>query len=170
MGRVSQSLGAAGEEQAVSALHRVGVEMVQEISTPVVLQPIDMRQRIYRVSWKKRVSGDHTGIARGGLFVLAEVKTAFGRNLHWSDLDDHQPVSLDRHDQLGGISLLVYVTDNGVHVMRWPIAGFGPGKGISPEHAEAIAINDEQELLAGKSISPEKARELNIESLEVVSG
>lgn len=150
MGKVSQQLGASGENLAVSALRRVGVEMVQEISTPVILRPVDTKKSIYQVSWKKKVSGDHTGIARGGLFVLAEVKTAFGRNLQWSNLREDQPASLTEHDARGGISLLVFVTDNGTHVLRWPVPGFGPGKSISPNAAEALAINDEQGLLAGK--------------------
>lgn len=153
MGRTSQSLGAAGEQQAISALHRVGVNMVEHVGTPVKLIPVNSemtRRGVYRVVFGERVAADHRGVARGGISVLAEVKTCFGRNLQWSDLEQHQIESLTEHDQLGGISLIVYVTDNGIHVMRWPVVGFGHGKGINPEKAEDLAINDEQELLVGK--------------------
>ena len=153
MSRTSKAIGSAGEEQAVSALSRIGVHMVEEIGTPFKMtqvSPAFTKRGIFQVSFGKKVAGDHRGVAKGGLSVLIEVKTAFGRNLVWSDLLPHQPLALDYHNELDAISLLVYVTDNGVHVMRWPIAGFGPGKGITPQHADEIAINSEKELLAGR--------------------
>ena len=145
--RISQQLGAHGEQLAVGALRRIGVDMIQKIATPVALFPVPNMTAAFRVKWATPVSGDHTGIARGGLFVLVEVKTCFGRNLRWSDFEDHQRVGLSEHVAHGGIALVVYVTDNGAHVLRWPIHGFRDGKGISPSVADALALIDEQGLL-----------------------
>jgi len=143
MPRLSQRLGAEGDQQAVGALYRVGVEQVEKIGTPVKIVAVspDLTHRgIYQVIFGEKVIGDYRGVAPGGISVIAEVKSAFGRNLHWSDLLPHQPPGLDRHDELGGISLLVWVTDNGVHVLRWPVKGFGPGKGLTPEAADKMSI------------------------------
>lgn len=150
MGRISQRLGKAGESQAMQALYRLGVGQVEEIGTPVTLKPINPSQNIYKIIWRKRVIADHRGVAKGGISVLAEVKTVFGRNLQYGDLRDHQPGALEEHARLGGISLLVWVTDNGVHIMRFPIEGFLKGKGLTQARAEAITINSETELLQRK--------------------
>ena len=147
---ISKRLGAAGEDQATRALYRLGVEQVQKIGTPITCIPVSpalTARGIFKIKYGEPVVGDRRGVAGGGLSVLAEVKTTFARNLQWSDLEAHQITDLDRHDELGGITLIVNVTDNGVHVLRWPIPNFGPGKGITPKQAEAMAINTEAELL-----------------------
>jgi len=102
------------------------------------------------------VIGDRRGVAPGGKSVLAEVKTTYKRNLQWSDFEDHQIKDLEDHNELDGITLVVNVTDHGVHVLRWPIKGFGPGKGITPQQAEAMAINSTQELLSSRLKKPKK--------------
>jgi hypothetical protein len=88
------------------------------------------------------VSGDHRGILPGGRSVLAETKTILERNLVWSDLRDHQPERLDEHTRWGGLTFLVWVSARGVFIMRWPIPGFGPGKGITLEKAEQLDVTD----------------------------
>jgi hypothetical protein len=154
MSKTSKTIGAAGEDQGEAALARVGVFQIEKIGTPAKYIPINAKltlQSIFKIVFGEKVIGDRRGVARGGLSVLAEVKTCFDRNLQWSDLRPHQPKGLTDHDALGGISLIVWVTDNGVHVMRWPIDGFGPGKGLTKEKADSIAITDEAGLLAGKN-------------------
>jgi hypothetical protein len=141
MTRNEQRIGKAGEEWVVPALRGLGVEMVQPIATPIHKIPTKL-PGAFRVIYADPVLGDFTGILPGGRFVLAECKTILERNLQWSDLRPHQPGGLSRHAELGGVSLLVWVHSTGIYVMRWPVAGFGPGKSISPEAADKLSIKE----------------------------
>jgi len=142
--REEQLIGKHGQNMAASALSRIGIEMVEQIGTPVKLIPAGSQRRdVYRVIFGEKVSGDHRGILCGGISVLAETKTILDRNLRYSDLREHQPGRLNLHAEFGGVSLLVWVHHTGVYIMKWPIEGF----------------------MAGKSISIEMARELNIETI-----
>jgi len=135
MSRQQQRTGKVGEEFARRALEAVGVRMVEKIGTPVRIVP--GRRPIYG----ERVSGDHRGVAPGGISVLAETKTIVGRNLVYSDLREHQPGRLTLHADLDGISLLVWVyAADEVFIMRWPVPGFEPGTSITPERARELAI------------------------------
>lgn len=140
-----QNIGKHGQNTAASVLSgRCGINMVEKIGSPVTLIPVqnhksnDRRQNVYQVLWGEKVSGDHRGVIGNGLSVLAETKTIQDRNLRYSDLREHQPGKLSEHTEYGGISLLVWVHGTGAYVMRWPIEGFGPGKSISHERAEEI--------------------------------
>ena len=134
-----QSIGKHGEELARSVLSGMGLEMIEKIGTPVKLIPVgSARSNVYRVIFGEKVAADHRAILPNGRSVLIEVKTIYDRNLVWSDLREHQPMKLSQHADFHGLSLLVWVHDSGVYVMRWPIAGFGPGKGITPEMAAAV--------------------------------
>ena len=143
MTRREQSIGSAGETQAANALRRIGVDMVEEIATPVIVR--QQGGRLVVLGYKEKVSGDHRGIYRGRS-VLAETKTVIDRNLQYSDLRSHQPERLAYHAELGGLSLLIWVHHTGVYIMQFPIEGF----------------------YKGRSLSVERARELNIESIEDV--
>jgi hypothetical protein len=141
MARREQHLGSAGQNLAAATLIRMGIEMVEKIGTPVLLIPVGSGKNVFRVTFGEKVSGDHRGILPGGRSVLAETKTILDRNLHWSDLREHQPDRLCRHAELGGLSLLVWVHDSGVYVMQFPLEGFGPGKGVTRERAQ---VEDEK--------------------------
>ena len=147
MTRRNQHIGKEGEKRAANALRSKGVEMVEKIGTPVRIVP--GRAPL----WGEKVSGDHRGVLPGGTSVLAETKTIMDRNLVWSNLREHQPGRLTRHAELGGISLLVWVHSTGVYVMLWPVEGFGPRKSISPDRASELAI---------QSITPVRAPLYNI--------
>jgi hypothetical protein len=140
MTRREQRIGKAGEEWVAPTLRGLGVEMVEKIGTPVRLISNPRIPGYFRVIYGERVSGDHRGILLGGRSVLAETKTILDHNLQWSDLRKHQPVRLSQHVELGGLSLLVWVHSSGIYTMRWPVEGFGPGKSISPERAQSLAI------------------------------
>ncbi len=135
--RNEQRIGKHGQEVAQTALRRLGVEMVEQIGTPVLLVPVG---NAYRVIWGEKVSGDHRGILPGGRSVLAETKTILNRHLRYSDLREHQPGRLSEHHEHGGLSLLVWVHESGTYVMQWPIEGFIPGKSISVELAESLTL------------------------------
>lgn len=139
MSRHEDRIGKIGQEHAAAALRRLGVEMVERIGTPTKHIPARVKGT-YTVIWGEKVSGDHRGILPGGQSVLAETKTIMDRNIVWSDLRDHQPTRLSEHAEHGGLSLLVWVHTTGVYVMRWPVAGFGPRKSITPEQAEKISV------------------------------
>ncbi len=143
--RRNQNLGSHGENLARSVLSgRCGINMVEKIGTPVKLIPVEGRgagKDIFHVRWGEKVSGDHRGIISNGISVLAETKTVLDGNLQWGHLREHQPARLDEHVSFGGISLLVWVHGSDAYVMRWPVEGFGPGKGITHERAQVL--NDE---------------------------
>lgn len=134
--KMEQQIGKNGEQLARSILDGLGVEMLEKIGTPVKLIPVSSaRKNVYQVIFGEKVAADHRGMFPDGRSVLIEVKTIHGRNLVWSDLRDHQPAKLQQHAELNGLSLLVWVHDSSVYVMRFPINGFGPGKGITPSRA-----------------------------------
>jgi hypothetical protein len=139
MTRREDRTGKAGEELAESVLRSLGIEQIERVSTPVKLIPSNY-PGLFKVIFGEKVIGDRRGILPGGRSVLIEVKTIIDRNLQWSDLRPHQPEGLTLHAQLGGMSLLVWVHQSGVYVMRWPMNGFGPGKSIDPEKAERESV------------------------------
>lgn len=155
MGRKSQQLGEQGELLAENRLRAIGLEMVEKIGTPVRLIRLPTRtikvlslsginpKGISRVIFGEKVSGDRRAIIPGsGRSVLIETKTILDRNLRWSDLRDHQPGRLDRHYELGGLSLLVWVHKTGIYILRWPVPDFGYRKSITPEQAEQLNIQE----------------------------
>jgi hypothetical protein len=141
--RREQNIGKHGQNIAASVLSgRCGINMVEQIATPVKLIPASTaRKDIFRVVWGEPVSGDHRGIIGNGISVLAETKTILDHNLRYGNLREHQPARLDEHVSYGGISLLVWVYSSDAYVLRWPIEGFGPGKSIT--HAAAQLIDEE---------------------------
>jgi len=119
--RDEQRIGKAGQNVAAATLSRIGIEMVEEIGTPVKLIPASAQRRdVFRVVFGEKVSGDHRGILQGGRSVLAETKTILDRNLRYSDLREHQPGRLTDHARLGGLSLLVWVHTSGTYVIIMP--------------------------------------------------
>jgi hypothetical protein len=138
-----QRIGRAGQNVAAAALSRLGVELVEEIGTPVRLVPAHAhRKDVFRVSFGEKVSGDHRGILPGGRSVLAETKTILDRNLRFSDLRDHQPGRLTAHADFGGLSLLVWVHQSGTYILQWPVPGFISGTGIDPDRAAQLNITE----------------------------
>ena len=130
-------IGKAGQNTARAVLSGLGLEFIEPVGTPVKLIPYrhTMRKDVYQVIFGEKVAGDHRAMLPDGTSILIEVKTIMDRNLQWSDLREHQPGKLQRHAELNGLSLIVWVHSLGVYVMRWPIEGFGPGKGIAPHQA-----------------------------------
>jgi hypothetical protein len=139
MAKKSDVLGKQGELLAMGALRARGFLMPEQISTPVKLIPHPKAKGYFRVVYGEKVSGDTRAVLPGGISVLIETKTIFDRNLRWGDLSPHQPGRLDRHAE-EAVSLLAWVFDQGVQLMRWPVPGFaGSGDSIRPE--EAVALN-----------------------------
>jgi hypothetical protein len=135
-----QRIGKHGQNTAAAVLAgRCGINMVEQIGTPVILIPVrTQRANTYQVIFGEKVSGDHRGLIGNGISVLAETKTILDRNLRYSDLRDHQPARLSEHANYGGISLLVWVHGTGAYVMRWPIEGFAAGTSITREQAQEL--------------------------------
>ena len=136
-----QVIGKHGEQTARSVLHGLGLEMIEKVGTPVRLIPVAQRisrndpRAAYHVIFGEKVAGDHRAMFPDGRSILIEVKTILDRYLQWGDLREHQPDKLTEHHQLNGLSLIVWVHDTGVYVMRWPIEGFGPRRSIAPHQA-----------------------------------
>jgi hypothetical protein len=128
----NRKAGNAGEAIAAMELSRRGVEFVEPIRTGWGIVR-GKGGRIVDAFPIEKVSGDLIGIIpHTGQFVRAEVKTTDGR-LPYSQLEPHQHAALQRHHELGGLSLLVWVHDGVVSVMRYPVAGFAPRKSIRAE-------------------------------------
>jgi hypothetical protein len=138
--RHEQQIGKQGQNTAAAVLSgRCGIDMVEQIGTPVKLIPVKTnRPNTYQVIFGEKVSGDHRGLIGNGISVLAETKTILDHNLRYSDLREHQPGRLSEHNECGGISLLVWVHGTGAYVMRWPVDGFEPGTSISHERAQEL--------------------------------
>ena len=141
MARKSQAIGAAGDEQGAAALARFGVLLLEKVATPIRRiphpNPQIAAQGYCKIIYGEPVSGDWRGVWMDGTSVLAEIKTAFDRNLRWSDFDDHQPGDLSAHAALA-MSLLVWVSSAGIFILRWPVPGFGPGQGLTVERAREL--------------------------------
>lgn len=153
MGRYSQRLGAAGEDAAALQLQMLGLEMVRVSSN---------KWRV--VGWVQKPNSRGVGLAkvvpeprqtqetdrraiepRTGRSVFAEVKVRSDK-LSWSDLAEHQRATLTRHNDCGGISLVVWIEGSDVHVLRWPIPGFRPYHPLTPEDARRLAWRPSQEV------------------------
>src|SRR5512143_1383787 len=119
MTKREDQIGKYGQTRAAVRLESMGLKMVEPIGTPVRLIPHPTAKGYYRVIFGQTVSGDHRAVGPGGRSVLAETKTIMGRNLQWSDFREHQPGALSRHADLGGLSLVVWVAENGIYVIDW---------------------------------------------------
>jgi len=148
MTRRQQREGKAGQNVAAVMLTAIGIERVRQIGTPVRLvdSTITSKGIYFKVVWGEQVAGDHTGIAPGGIFVLAETKTHDGTTLPWSVFRDHQPGELSDHALCGGISLVVWVCGQDIFILRWPVPGFGPGKSIPIDYARQANITTVRDL------------------------
>jgi len=136
-----QQQGKAGEDLAASVLAARGLDCGEKIGTPVITTYAgEIRGRdVYFVARGEKVSGDRHGLVNG-IGVLVETKTVSGDRLVYSKLRDHQPGALSRWAEAGGIALLVWVSDYGVFVMRWPVPGFMPGTSIGIDRARELDI------------------------------
>lgn len=134
-GRASQARGAHGEGAAENALRALGVRMVEQIATPIII--LAEKDGWVKIERKGKVSGDRRGVMGdgSGRRVLAEVKATNGDRIAWSRLKPHQIKSLDENHHLGAVSLLVVVYTVGTYVLRWPVPGFGPGQSITIQQA-----------------------------------
>lgn len=136
-GKRSQATGARGEDAAAVALRAYGVRMVEQIATPFAVTSKKAGGWI-KIKRKAKVSGDWRGLMGdgSGRRVLAEVKTTSGDRIEWSRLEDHQVRALDENNRLGAVSLLIVCfLSAGTFVLRWPVAGFGPGQSITIQSA-----------------------------------
>lgn len=141
----NQRVGARAEEVATVQLRMLGVEMIETIHNAwKVIEWVNRDAGLARVIPAEKVSGDRVGILPGsGRRVLAEVKATAEDRLIWSRLKPHQHQALARNEELGGVSLLVWVTPAGdVKVMRYPDlldAGWKSGKSIDLALADQCA-------------------------------
>ena len=127
-GKRSQALGVTAEKTAAIVLRMAGFKMVERIHTGT--KNVGGQQ-----VFVKRVNGDFYAIAPDGRSTLIEVKKRDDR-LVMSDFKKHQVQKLEEHHQNDGLSIVVWVHSRGVSVLRWPVIGLEPGKGIGIDDAE----------------------------------
>jgi len=139
----SAAKGKAAEAIVRNMLIAMGLRCVERIETGFKIGKGIGTRRI-PVS---KVSGDFRAVVPGsGVSVLVEVKRR-PKCLRWSDLEEHQRRALSEHDAVGGISLLAWVSSEGVAIMQWPL----------PPHA----------LRIGLSLEWQQANRLHVNSLQM---
>ena len=137
-GRKAQASGVVGERAAELTLRTLGVDLVEQIATPSIV----VRGRKKYIG---KVSGDRRGVlSPNGRSVHAEVKKYKTKNLAYSVLKPHQRDWLTRHAEAGGLSLLIWVAQDDIYVMKWRVDGI-PGfmeerSSISPELAASLDL------------------------------
>lgn len=159
-GRRNKATGKVAESHALWALVRAGVLEVEHIQTGWTVQRGAVRDEggaivgttIRGARPAAKVSGDFTGLLRGGRAVICEVKKRQAsepdeaRNIRWSDLQPHQRDTLTRRAELGALSLFAWVTFDPVGeclLLEWAkllALGFGPRSSITVEQARALHI------------------------------
>jgi penicillin-binding protein-related factor A (putative recombinase) len=123
--------GKAGEELVKSALIARGVCMVEKIETGWgIIRATG--GRIRSAFPLEKVAGDFRGVLQGGQSVLVEAKTAQNK-LTYSEIKPHQREALQRHHELGGLSLVAWVHDDTVYLFQWPHVGFEAKTSLTPE-------------------------------------
>jgi hypothetical protein len=89
---------------------------------------------------RQRFESDWRAIEpKTGRSVFVEVKSREDKLLH-SDLKEHQRALLDKHRENGGLSLVVWVSFAGVHVLEWPVEGFEEGTSLSVDRARDLEL------------------------------
>jgi len=141
MSRRQQIVGKRGENLVASTLSGLGLRMVERIGNPYSITGQNKRGG-FEVIFTGTASGDFRAVLPTGASVLVEVKTVLDRNLTWSHLRKHQSVALTKHAEIGtALSLLVWVHNSGIYIMRWSITGidgFAPRHGLTPERAAEL--------------------------------
>jgi hypothetical protein len=135
--------GDSSENVALKRLRQIGVNLARHIPTETKHMRAGMINGVpvFHIIHTAKADGDIHGMDSRGIMVLAEVKSTEDRNLPWSALREHQPERLNDHLAANGIALLVWVRAGEVFVMRWPVPGFdGKRKSITPERARELDI------------------------------
>lgn len=147
MSHSQQQIGKHGQQQAASYLAGLGICMLEPIGNPYQIIH-QLSNGHFEVIFSDVASGDHRGILPDGSSVLIETKTVLDGNLTYSHMREHQPERLSYHASFGSaLSLLVWVHNSGIYVMRWfdyGIEDFAPRRSITPElaamwHRECMA-------------------------------
>ncbi len=133
--RANVQIGAKAETLVAMRLQSLGFACICKIETGWnVVRKVDERTRQSRIVGAhpiRNVAGDLRAIVPvSGRSVLCEVKKRADDALSISCLELHQQTHLRNHHMAGGISLLAWVSKEGIAVMRWPIIGWVSGSPI----------------------------------------
>jgi len=142
-GYYNKKSGDAGEQVAMIQLAMMGVRMLRKIHTGwKIVRWINRQKFTAIVVPHKKVSGDINGVLPpSGRRVLCEVKTFEGKSFTWTRLTDGQHENLLENMQLGGLSLICWITMGECIVMDYSAmlqAGFKKGKGIKINEVDAV--------------------------------
>jgi len=139
--RYSRAKGKTGEQQAVIALNTTNLQMVERIYTGWKMIRTIKRRGGQTLAWivpQAKVSGDFRAVTPRGQSVLIEVKYHADQSFFLSQLAKHQRKALTEHHENKGLSLVIWVTDDDAYILRWPVPGLVPRKGITPAVAESL--------------------------------
>lgn len=142
-GKNNQAKGADGEAVAHRAMHNLGLQFIQPISTPYLITR-GRNGNVISATPKMKVTGDLSAVGPNGVSVLAEVKRFDEDKLIYSRLENHQHEDLLKHHGCGGISLLIWVYQRQAIIMRYPITGFHPRTSIHIDDAKLLALSQDQ--------------------------
>jgi len=119
------------------------------------IRPIHRSWKVKRAGGKitaafpdAKVDGDLSAVIPPyGRSVLVEVKSR-ERRLTYSDFEPHQIAAMTDHIKHGGVALVVWWNDDGLRIMRWPVTGLAPGKGIDDKDAAGQDLQRNSDLRA----------------------
>jgi len=122
-GQMAVRHGLHGEAIARTLLDQHGVRSLWRIETGWRIHRVN--GRIVGANPLRAVPGDWRGIMPGGRSVICEVKERPER-LIWSDLEAHQHAALQEHADLGGLSLLAWVSKHRAFLLPYPCPTLAP--------------------------------------------
>jgi len=130
-GRVNRRQGEITEDLVRDALERAGYTSIVKLENAWTVKRAG--NQIVGAWPRKKVEGDFRAMY-DGISVHVEAKSSPGKLL-WSDLKNHQIHNLDEHVRCGGISILAWTDTQTwrVHLLRWPVEGFGAHRPITAE-------------------------------------
>ncbi|MBA3622981.1 MAG: hypothetical protein H0W48_00625 [Methylibium sp.] len=132
--RQRRAHGAQAESIIPARLRALGFHLVERVHTPWQIMR-GVNGRITSAFPLEKVSGDFRCVAPGGRSVLVEVKSR-SRRLPYSAVERHQALALDQHYLAGGMSLLAWVSPEGVVILDYPRLDLQPRQSLT--WAEAI--------------------------------
>lgn len=139
-GKLNERRGREAEDAVGLRLKLLGFACIQRITTP---KRSFVRDGKIKTQYTKRVSGDYRAtLPPSGTSVHVECKRTED-NLRFSAFEAHQIAALNEHHHAGGLSLVAWIHQIEIMILRWPMAALVAGRGVTVEQGRALALRAE---------------------------